>query len=402
MENNSLFIDISYNSLNKAGEELCGDKVEVFSSNERTIVVLADGLGSSVKANILATITSKIAITMLKKGAELHEVIETIIDTLPVCKVRKVAYSTFSILEIHNDLSCTIFESENPPFFFLREGELISAEKETETICGKKVTISNLQLHKDDILYLCSDGVMHAGVGKTLNFGWQWSNVAEYLKQDTDSHAMKLAQNLLNVCNRLYVGEPGDDATVVAIKLRDHENVNIFTGTPVNKDLDEPFVKMFMDCEGKKVVCGGTASQIVSRVTDHELEIDMTYIDKEVPPMAKIEDVDMVTEGVITMNRVVKLLKDYRIDPNSVDCSKRDAATQLFNLIMFESTSTKIWFGKSINKAHQTPSFPKDLSMKINVVNQLIEEVEKYGKQISINFISEVDYAKVRESSSEN
>jgi len=395
MEKDSLFIDISHNSLNKKGEELCGDKVEVFKSDDRTIVVLADGLGSSVKANILATITSKIAITMLKKGAELYEVIETIIDTLPVCKVRKIAYSTFSILEIHNDLSCTIFESENPPFFFLRDEEIISPEKEVKEICGKKVSTSKIQLQLNDILYLCSDGVMHAGVGKTLNYGWQWSNVGEYVKMDTTSHALKLSQKLLNVCNRLYDGEPGDDTTVVAIKLREEVNTNLFTGTPVNKRLDEPFVKMFMDFEGKKVVCGGTAAQIVSRVTDHDLETDLTYMDAEIPPTAKMVDIDIVTEGVITMNRVVKMLQLYRDNPNSIDCSKLDGATKLFNLIMFEATSLNIWFGKSINKAHQTPSFPKELSMKINIVNNLKEELEHFGKKVNIQFISEVDYANV-------
>ena len=87
-----LYLENGYTSLNKKGEELCGDRVESVCRGEYTTVALADGLGSGVKANILATLTSKILCTMISNGIDLEECIRTIIQTLPVCKVRGVAY----------------------------------------------------------------------------------------------------------------------------------------------------------------------------------------------------------------------------------------------------------------------------------------------------------------------
>lgn len=78
----SLYFELSYGSLNKKGEELCGDKVEIAKHGDDTTMVLADGLGSGVKANILASLTSKIVSSMLKEGAEVSDIIDTMASTL--------------------------------------------------------------------------------------------------------------------------------------------------------------------------------------------------------------------------------------------------------------------------------------------------------------------------------
>lgn len=392
MQSNELYVDVATNSLSKKEEELCGDKVEIFKSEDRIIIVLADGLGSGVKANILATLTSKIAITMLKKGADIKEVIDTLIHTLPVCKVRNIAYSTFTILQIDKNLNCKILESENPPFFFLRNGGIVETQKQIIDVYDKKVMISNIHLQKDDIIYLCSDGVIHAGVGDLLSFGWQWAHIAEYLQSDTKNNAIKLSQRLIDACNQLYRGRPGDDTTVVTVKIRKPLQILLFTGPPINCKLDKPFVNMFTNSEGKKVVCGGTAAQIISRELDRPIYSNLDYKDRTIPPAGSIEGIDLVTEGVITLNRCVELLRQWKEDSNSVDLKNDDAATKLF-LMLEESTHIKIWLGKAINMAHQEVNFPKELSLKINVVNKLINALSDLGKEAKIEYISEVNYA---------
>ena len=98
---NNLCADIGYKSINHFGEQLCGDHVDVVEQSEdSTVIVLADGLGSGVKASILSTLTSKIISTMMSEGLSLSDCVETIAQTLPICSVRGVAYSTFTIMNI--------------------------------------------------------------------------------------------------------------------------------------------------------------------------------------------------------------------------------------------------------------------------------------------------------------
>ncbi len=384
------FVDVGYNSLNKKGEELCGDKVEIFQSDTRTIIVLADGLGSGVKANILATLTSKIAITMIRKGAEIEEVIETIAHTLPVCKVRKIAYSTFSIVEIDEHMHCKIFESENPPFFFLRKGEIVHPKQKEVVIMDKTLVMTELQLEEDDIIYLCSDGVIHAGVGQTLNFGWEWKHVAKYVERSKKMNASYLSRRLLDACDELYEGLPGDDTTIVTLKIRKPVQVLLFTGPPLNPNQDQLLVNRFMKVKGKKVVCGGTAANIVARELGKEIETNMDYADISMPPMAKIQGIDLVTEGVLTLKRATELIYAYSRRELDVHNLGKDGGSKLFEMLVTNGTHIDFWLGKAMNFAHQDLDFPQDLSIKMNVVEELKNALNSIGKVARIRYVSEV------------
>ena len=261
-------IDVAYKSLFKYGEELCGDKVAVARTENSTICVLADGLGSGVKANILSTLSSQIIVTMLKEGATMEEAVETIAGTLPVCSVRKVAYSTFSVLQITDEGEAYLVEFDNPFCIYVRDGKLVQLPCVYREYAGKGMYESRFNVLPGDSLTIVSDGVIYAGVGATLNFGWTWDSVAEWLTRTVtrDMSALRLSTLLSQAVSDLYMGKCGDDSTVMAVKVLPRKSVNLLASPPKDKDKDEQMVRDFMKAMGKKVVCGGSSANMVGRV----------------------------------------------------------------------------------------------------------------------------------------
>lgn len=385
-------IDVSYKSLNKHHEELCGDKVEILKTKESNILILADGMGSGVKANILATLTSKILGTMFLNGASLDECVETIVKTLPVCKTRQVAYSTFSILQIFNNGEGYLVEFDNPSCVFIRGGNLISLPFVERIIEGKKVRECHFKVSKNDFYILMSDGVIHAGVGKLLNFGWTWDSMANYAVESVGRAptAMRMATLLSKACNDLYMNSPGDDTTVAVAKIIDRKELKIFTGPPSKKEDDEKVVRELMEGEGKKVVCGGTTANIVSKVLNRPLETSFSYVDADIPPVAHIEGIDLVTEGILTLSRSLMIMKRYVEDGIDeeffTELDQKNGGSLVAKMIIEECSDLKIYVGKTINVAHQNPNLPFDISIRMNLVEQMKELVKKMGKNVVLEY----------------
>lgn len=388
----SIFVDVDYASINKYKEELCGDKVEVIRSDNSVIIVLADGLGSGVKANILATLTSKIIGTMLSMGSSIEEAVETIASTLPVCKVRDLAYSTFSILQIYENGEGYLVEFDNPSAIRLKKGKISDIEKIEREINGKLIKESRFLMGTEDILVLVSDGAVHAGVGQCLNLGWQWENVREYVERiyKKDMSVKNISSTILSACDSLYAGKPGDDTTVVAIKVRNNLPVNILIGPPSKKELDSYVVDKFMKEQGKKVICGGTTAQIVSKITGKEITASFNYIDPSIPPTAKIEGIDLTTEGVLTMYKALEYAEKYvSIEGHLnefIELNKEDGASKLAKLLLEESTAVHFLVGRAINPAHQNPDFPLDLGMKLKLVNDMENCLKYLGKKVVVEY----------------
>ncbi len=382
----NFYIDSFYESLNRYGEELCGDKVEIVRGGDSLIVVLADGLGSGVKANILATLTSKIIATMLEKGARVEEAVETIAQTLPICNVRKLAYSTFTILQIFKSGEAYLVEFDNPSVFFIRQGKLFDIPFEFRNINGKNVRESRFNIGVGDTIVMVSDGIIHAGVGASLNLGWKWENVAEYLLDNVKPHmpAREISHSLVTVCDQLYEQKPGDDATVVAISIREPLEVSMMAGPPVSRKEDREVVEKFMSDGGKKIVCGGTTAQIVARELGRNIETSMEYHDKTIPPIAYIEGIDLVTEGVLTLTRVVDIIKSY-IYGNEMKndaLNHKDGAARIARMLMDDCTHFKLYIGRAINPAHQNPNLPVDLSIKLKLLEELAQLMTTLGKRV--------------------
>ncbi|MBR4072242.1 MAG: SpoIIE family protein phosphatase [Clostridia bacterium] len=386
---NNLCIDIGYQSLNHVGEQLCGDHIDIVEADENsTVVVLADGLGSGVKASILSTLTSKIISTMMAAGLSIEDCVETIAATLPVCSVRQVAYSTFTIINIINNEEADIIQYDNPQVIMLRNGENYDYPK-TEMILGdKKIYRSRVQLQENDIFVAMSDGCIHAGVGLTLNFGWERKEIISFL--ETFAHvgftAKTLATMLADECNKLYGFEPGDDTTVCAIRVRRREPMNMLFGPPSNPNDANRMMALFFAKQGKHIISGGTTSSIAAKYLGKTLRPSLNFFDPEIPPTADLEGVDLVTEGVITVNKVVANAKDHLGENKNYEkwSVSRDGASLISRMLFEEATDINFFVGRAVNPAHQNPDLPINFHIKMNLVEELSACLKKMGKRIKV------------------
>ena len=387
---NDLCADIGCKSINHYGEELCGDHVEIVNPNDNSmIIVLADGLGSGVKASILSTLTSKIISTMLAAGLPLEECVSTIAQTLPICSVRGVAYSTFTVINIINNDTAQIIQYDNPQAIFLRDGSDFDYPKTEMTIDGKKIYKSDIKLKENDLIVAMSDGCPHAGIGISYNFGWKREDITDYVETVFCGgyNAKTIATMLIDECYTLYGGEPGDDATACVIRIRKRNPMNLLFGPPADRDDNDRMMSLFFSKEGKHIICGGTTSTIAAKYLGKEIKPSLNF-ESDLPPKAEIEGVDLVTEGVITVNRVVEYAKDFISDNENYEKWEmgHDGAAQISRMLFEDATDINFFVGKAVNPAHQNPDLPINFNIKMNLVKELSECLKKMGKRIKVSY----------------
>lgn len=389
-------VDVTFKSMNKYTEILCGDTVECLKTEDSDVIILTDGMGSGVKANILSTLTAKILGTMFLNGASLEECVETVVQTLPICQVRKVAYATFSILQIFNNGEVYLVEYDNPSCIFLRCGHVTRLPRNTRMVKDKEISECRFQVQKGDALVLVSDGVTHAGVGKSgaYKFGWPWEDVAEFASAQclTTLSAVRMAGAICEECSKIYEGTPGDDTTVVVARIIDRKPVNLMTGPPLDRNDDETITREFMaDETAKHVVSGGTSATILSRELGRRLRVSLDYTDPDIPPIAFMDGIDLVTEGVLTLRRAIELLHRYleQCDLSQdffEELDKKNGASMLAKLLIEDCTELHLFVGTAVNSAYQNPGLPFDLGIRQNLVRQLAETVERMGKKVTVTY----------------
>ena len=383
------YMDFAYGSLLKHGEELCGDMVEFFNDENQFVAVLSDGMGSGVKANILATLTAKIGLTMLKEGMRIEEVVETVSQTLPVCSQNKVAYSTFTMVKVAKDGFAYIVEFDNPTVFFMRGEEMLRLDWNERIINNKKIRECKIQLKERDRIVMVSDGVEFAGTRPTLNYSWQWKDIAKHLLKFTNENmnAKTITNNLLGVCNQLYYFEPADDTTVATIKVSSDSKAVLFSGPPINKKMDKEVVHKMMGSAGKKIVCGGTTANIVARELNVEYKSSTEIIDEDIPPIGYIEGIDLVTEGVLTLRKSCEILKKLlTTNDDSFLHKKKDAATLLSKILYEDCIHIKMIIGRCINPENLITDNSDDLSARLYVLNEMKNVLVKLGKIVEVEY----------------
>ncbi|MCX7805142.1 MAG: serine/threonine-protein phosphatase [Planctomycetota bacterium] len=367
----------------KRGEELCGDSIAVSRRPDGIVAVLSDGLGSGVKANILATLTTRIASHLLENDIPLDEVVQTISETLPVCRVRRIAYSTFLIARMGTDGSLRLVEFDTPPAFFLRDGRIVPLDYGKREADGKTLREAAANVRPGDWLVLVSDGVVNAGIGGAHPLGWGWDQIAAFIERCAarDISADEMVGRLADAAGELYAGPPGDDVTIAAVKARRVRFATVMAGPPKDRTRDGEVVEALISSPGRRIVCGGTTARIVAARTGRGLEVDLDTMTPDVPPMGSIAGVDLVTEGVLTLTKTLELVRSG-VSPGRLAFGK-DGASRLAGMLL-SADVIRLLVGQAINPAHQNPDLPSNLGIRSRIILELAEELRKLGKQVSV------------------
>lgn len=388
---NDLCAEIGYKSILHHGEQLCGDHVEVVEpADGSSVIVLSDGLGSGVKASILSTLTSKIISTMLAEGLSLEECVQTIADTLPVSSEHGVAYSTFSIIHLKPNGTAELIQYDNPSIIMIRNEETLEYPKTERHIGDKTIYQSTIYLEENDIFVAMSDGCPYANAENTYNYEWTPKDIAEFMEilASVGYSAKTLSTMLVDKCEELYAGSPRDDATACVVRIRKREPVNLLFGPPRDRDDVERMLSLFFSKEGKHIICGGTSSSLAAKFLGKRMRTIFPAEGSDVPPTAEIEGVDLVTEGVLTITRVIENARDYVGDNLTYEHwgFKKDGASQISRLLFEEGTDINFYVGLAMNPAHYNPDTPINYNVKMHMIKELANYLRKMGKWVKISY----------------
>lgn len=387
LEFEKLFIETGWASANKHDETLCGDYFKLFEQENKKVYVLSDGLGSGVKANILSTLTTTILGTMVSHNIPLDECVDTVAAALPICRVRRLAYSTFTVLQLDKN-TAYLAQYDNPSAIILRKGKRLRYQTQVHFVGEKEIHESLVPLQEDDIIVLMTDGVTHAGIGKLATNGWEADDLINFLERmDTKGmSASRIAARIVNGCMTLSENSMDDDTTVLVIKVRDRQVVNMLVGPPENKEEDNRIMKMFFSKTGIRIVCGGSTANAVSKYLNKPLRVIQNSGNEQIPDMGQIDGVDYVTEGIITLKRVLAICNQYLEDPMILLtlCNSKDAASILALCLIEKATDINIYFGMAANSAHEGTEI--DFQTKLAIIKQLEECLIRMHKNAKISF----------------
>ncbi len=381
------FIESGWASANKHDETLCGDFFKLFDNDNKKVFVLSDGLGSGVKANILSTLTTTILGTMISHNIPLDECVDTVAAALPICRVRRLAYSTFTVLQLEENFAYLV-QYDNPSAIIFRKGKKLDYLTHVHFVGEKEIHESRIPLQEDDIIVLMTDGVINAGIGKLAKNGWEMDDLIGFMERlETDEmSASRIAASIVNGCLTLSENSMDDDTTVLVIKIREREVVNMLVGPPENKDEDNQILKMFFAKNGTRIVCGGSTANAVSKYLNKPLYVIQDSGNEQIPEMGQIDGVDYVTEGIITLKRVLEICNQYLEEPMMLLtlCEQKDAASLLSRFLIEKATDVNIYFGMAANSAHEGTDI--DFQTKLSLIKLLEESLTRMHKNIKISF----------------
>lgn len=393
--NEKCYIEVHHAQKSYGDERICGD---VFLSKrikeeKRIIIVLSDGMGHGVKANVLATLTATMALNFTLEHKEPEKIAEIIMNTLPVCSERKMSYATFTIVEIEEEGLVTILEYDNPETVILRGNKTYYPEwnciiLQSERNSGKEIRTCSFYPQKEDRIILTSDGITQSGLGTEQSpFGWGTENMTDYaiklINNNEKISARRLSNKLVNMAGKNDRYFSKDDTSCAVIYFREPRKLLVCTGPPYDETKDKELGNIVKEFNGKKIVCGATTADIIAREIGVEIEDSLNFDDPELPPLFYVPGIDLATEGILTLTKATRILKEF----TSSSPPGKGPADRIVNLFR-ESDEIHFIIGTRINIAHQDPSLPVDLEIRRTVVKRMGKILEeKFLKEVKITFI---------------
>ncbi|PKN20485.1 MAG: stage II sporulation protein E [Deltaproteobacteria bacterium HGW-Deltaproteobacteria-6] len=384
-------VECNWVSLNKADEELCGDSVMIRTRADSFVAVLSDGLGSGVKASILSSLTAEIAARMFEADGTVDDVMQTLAETLPECSVRKLAYATFAVLIVYHGRDAHLVLFDSPPLILIRNNAIFDIPVKERQVKDRIIKEAHFELLDNDYMVLISDGYTHAGLGGIYRMGWGWKNVATAVQRfvQTGVDTVKLTEAMSKTCMKLYSDKPGDDATVISMKVRPAVSVCVLTGPPTNKDMDEFAVSRLMAASGDKIICGGSTAQMAARVLNEKLDVEWIPPWKRTgeepkkkgsPPTATLKGVNLVTEGILTIGQALEIMRSAK---TIHDLPKdNDAATRLARYFL-AADDIHLIVGTAINP-NQVADLIRGEPMRMVYIRELVADLNARNKIITV------------------
>ncbi|HNR41924.1 MAG TPA: SpoIIE family protein phosphatase [Bacteroidales bacterium] len=389
------YIEVNSQQRNHDGERISGDVFlyRYIKEEDRVIAVLSDGMGHGVKANILATLTATMAMNFTIEHKEVDTIAEIIMNTLPVCSERKISYSTFTIIDIESSGKTNILEYDNPSTIILKGSDVFDPSWKKVVLekgknAGKVLKTCSFHPSKEDRIIFCSDGVAQSGMGSEMfPFGWGRDEVASYaaslVRGEASISAKTLSGKIVTMAHKNDSYKAKDDISCATIYFRDPRKLLICSGPPYEKDKDRELAEKVKNYNGKVILCGGTTADIVARELNKTIVDELIFEDPDLPPESFIDGIDLVTEGILTLQKVNEILKSYN---NSVRLGK-GPADKIVRLVM-ESDEIHFIIGTRINIAHQDPTLPVELEIRRTVIKRIARLLEeKWLKKVSFEYI---------------
>jgi hypothetical protein len=370
-----LYTELLLKQVNKRNYRECGDQAEIVRTMEHTDFILADGIGSGSYANIAARLCISRVLHLMRSGISIHNACEKALTLMHRARTEKVPFAAFNIARIMKRGQFTALSFEAPPPLLVRDGVVQKLRSTHYALSGEVVSETSAALKEGDSVVFFTDGVTQAGLGRGQGMGWGAEGFMDlYQKCISAGMGTSDALDLILMKTKALSGnENGDDTSIALLTLRKASVINILSGPPANKADDAAFVKLFLGCDGLKMVCGSTTADMVARVMNKRVKMRKMTDSLTAPPEYFIDGIDLVMEGAVTLNQAYNILEE--------DLKSGEEGVLRLCALLRSADIVRLFEGTAENVAHNDLTFKQMGIVKRALIMQLLnEKLVKMGK----------------------